>query len=600
MIKPGNDNIRWYRLEFDVPIQQKDNGWGASGKAALEIDNVEYHPLFDNSWTYRRNITIDNTGNSNSLANYPVRVPVQNYSGTHGNYVDLRFTDSDLETELYYWIETSNESSAIVWVNVTSIPGSSTKTICMYYGNSTATAPLFNETDVFFRVNQSAVAMWHMDEGTGNDIYDETPNGNTGTISGASWVSGAKFNKALNFSTGDVVTISDSSSSDFGTSNFTIVAWFKTDTDSGSARLISKMGGSKQVFIRMDSGIVRSYIADGTYAKTAASTNTYNDDKWHLIVASFDRGGLLRQFIDGSLDGTEAIHDVENVDMDGSLKIGLDNGQQYTGLLDEVAIYKSAFTLEEAQDLSGGYFDYISNAITRNYSYPEPYVSLIGDEETLGSLGNISYSDFSFSPSLANPGETFAFSIYVDNPQNENTTVTLNILDESNSTVATRTTSVNGNGTASALVILNNIGNYKYFWNATSTSYPCGIKYPENSAYLTGPEVAYYYIRNFEVPANLPKLTGTVIWNSLNSSYNINIYFIDPSGNQIDQFDTSISTRTKVTQTVIPLPLLNDYNITSYDGIVRMSVTNPESGNWQIIVRDDEIEQFEADVEFVM
>lgn len=37
------------------------------------------------------------------------------------------------------------------------------------------------------------VAWWHMDEGTGTSIYDQTNRGNTGTITTASWVNGFDF-----------------------------------------------------------------------------------------------------------------------------------------------------------------------------------------------------------------------------------------------------------------------------------------------------------------------------------------------------------------------------------------------------------------------
>jgi len=63
---------------------------------------------------------------------------------------DLRVTDSDGATLLPYWIEpgTCNTASTAVWVNVTNIPASGTKTIFIYYGNSTQTS-VANPSAVF-------------------------------------------------------------------------------------------------------------------------------------------------------------------------------------------------------------------------------------------------------------------------------------------------------------------------------------------------------------------------------------------------------------------------------------------------------------------
>jgi len=63
---------------------------------------------------------------------------------------DIRFTDSDAQTLLSYWIESGcNSVSTRIWVKVPSIPASSTKTIYVYYGNSGATSTSnFNGTFV--------------------------------------------------------------------------------------------------------------------------------------------------------------------------------------------------------------------------------------------------------------------------------------------------------------------------------------------------------------------------------------------------------------------------------------------------------------------
>ena len=94
---------------------------------------------YNSSWTKRKPITIDNSLNPSSLNDYPVKITVMYDSDMKTDFSDLRFTTSDGATLTPYWIENYTASvSALVWVNVTSIPGSSTTTIYMYYGNPNA------------------------------------------------------------------------------------------------------------------------------------------------------------------------------------------------------------------------------------------------------------------------------------------------------------------------------------------------------------------------------------------------------------------------------------------------------------------------------
>ncbi len=62
------------------------------------------------------------------------------YSNLQSAGQDLRFTDSDGKTVLSHYIEKVNTSgeNLTAWVKIPSITGSSTKTIYMYYGNSSA------------------------------------------------------------------------------------------------------------------------------------------------------------------------------------------------------------------------------------------------------------------------------------------------------------------------------------------------------------------------------------------------------------------------------------------------------------------------------
>ena len=114
---------------------------------------------WNSNWQYRRNITVNNTQNSNTLTDYQILVTVDTQSlisdgKMQSDCDDIRIIDSDDTTELPFWIQngTCNSLDTKIWVKL-NISASSTKTIFLYYGNSsvssvsngTNTAEFFDE-----------------------------------------------------------------------------------------------------------------------------------------------------------------------------------------------------------------------------------------------------------------------------------------------------------------------------------------------------------------------------------------------------------------------------------------------------------------------
>jgi hypothetical protein len=85
------------------------------------------------------------------------------------DFSDLRFTTSDHQNSISYWIESYTESdSAVVWINVPSIGASATETVYMYYGNPSASSESNPETtfDVFLDFTADGVETYG---GSGQD-----------------------------------------------------------------------------------------------------------------------------------------------------------------------------------------------------------------------------------------------------------------------------------------------------------------------------------------------------------------------------------------------------------------------------------------------
>jgi len=103
-------------------------------------------PWYDENWLYRKPVIVDHSDNTTNLSNYQVSITVDTASLISASKMesdcdDIRFTDSNGTNLIDYWIESGcNTDSTQIWVEVPSIPASSTKTIYMYYGNTTASA----------------------------------------------------------------------------------------------------------------------------------------------------------------------------------------------------------------------------------------------------------------------------------------------------------------------------------------------------------------------------------------------------------------------------------------------------------------------------
>jgi hypothetical protein len=126
---------------------------------------------WSSQWQYRRNITINNTQNTNTLTDYQVAINLTYDSDIQPDFSDIRFTDSN-DGLLSYWIESKvNSQWAYVWVKVPYIPASSTATIYVYYGNTTPVTSLSNGDNTFllfddFLGTSLNTTKWTVDQGT--------------------------------------------------------------------------------------------------------------------------------------------------------------------------------------------------------------------------------------------------------------------------------------------------------------------------------------------------------------------------------------------------------------------------------------------------
>lgn len=185
--------------------------------------------------------------------------------------------------------------------------GSSTFSDFQYFGtNTSGTGYTVNYDYIEFVRNVTIQENYH-DLFTGCVLYldmngdakDVTNNNNDGTVNGATLTTDhlGSANRAYSFDgSNDSITVSDSSSLDIGTNDFTISAWIKTGstiTENGGSIINKRAQGSGLSFIGYSfgyrsTGVPRCIIDDTDYG-IFDSTTSLSADTWYLITFVCDR-----------------------------------------------------------------------------------------------------------------------------------------------------------------------------------------------------------------------------------------------------------------------------------------------------------------------
>lgn len=141
---PGQElHTKWTYTASDGTKQGKWHILGTDGditfNEAIQQDRYVYmDPWWDASWGKKKIINITE-GSGNTVSNYSVKLNITYNGNMNITFSDLRFTNSAEDTELYYYLESKVDgNSAMIWVNVPELTGSSLNQIYMYYNNPLA------------------------------------------------------------------------------------------------------------------------------------------------------------------------------------------------------------------------------------------------------------------------------------------------------------------------------------------------------------------------------------------------------------------------------------------------------------------------------
>ncbi len=196
------------------------------------------------------------------------------------------------------------------------------------------------------------VAAYNFDEGSGATVRDASGNGNTGTISGATWTSSGKFGNALVFDGVRArVSVPDATSLHL-TTGMTLEAWVNPATLPHAARDVIYKGNDTYYLEASSSKKSRSPAGGAIIRRNvveSSPTSTLTPNTFTHLAVTYD-GTTLRLF----LNGVQVAAKVARGNIATSerpLEIGSDSiyGQYFDGTIDEVRVYNTALTAEDIQ-----------------------------------------------------------------------------------------------------------------------------------------------------------------------------------------------------------------------------------------------------------
>lgn len=196
------------------------------------------------------------------------------------------------------------------------------------------------------------VAAYSFSEGTGTTVADASGNGNSGTLSNATWTTSGRYGNALVFNGGNaLVTINDSASLHLSTA-MTMEAWVSPSSVTTAWKDVLYKGDDNYFLEGMSpSGSVPGggVTFSGPSGVTVMGTAALAANTWAHLALTYD-GSALRLYVNGVQVSTLA-HTGSLLTSSNPLQIGGDSlyGQFFAGKIDEVRVYNIALTTAQIQ-----------------------------------------------------------------------------------------------------------------------------------------------------------------------------------------------------------------------------------------------------------
>jgi len=205
--------------------------------------------------------------------------------------------------------------------------------------------------------DDSLILYLPFDEGEGVVAGDASNYNNDGEVIGsAKWVDGKKGD-AIELVAASYVEVPEIPAYDV-TSAISLMAWISTTSVSTWARVIDRSQWQDNGFdlaLNMNTHApLFEFFVDGTTSQ-AGGTTPIDDGEWHFIAGTFGNK-IVRIYVDGVMEAqVTSAGEVDIKPNDWPIRLGVEandsKGQQYLGLIDEVAIFNRELSENEIQDV---------------------------------------------------------------------------------------------------------------------------------------------------------------------------------------------------------------------------------------------------------
>ena len=157
-----------------------------------------------------------------------------------------------------------------------------------------------------FVADAHTVALWRMNEGTGQTVADDSGNGRDLTLGSStavhitdpSWVATGRFSAALYFDESQQQYLYGTGSNTFPSNQVTVEMWVKTQ-DVNHAQIFTA-GFINCTMIIEYGGSVGSEIGDGSNWSFCTSSRNVANNAWHYVAATYN-GSFMKVYVDGRL-----------------------------------------------------------------------------------------------------------------------------------------------------------------------------------------------------------------------------------------------------------------------------------------------------------
>lgn len=315
------------------------------------------------AWAHGARLTVNTTPGgadvSGDVTRFPLLVRLDSgnfdFAKAKADGRDLRFSDSSGTRALPYEIERWDSAGrrAEVWVRLDQVKGNdATQHFRMHWGQDTAASA--SSGAAVFDTGTGHAGVWHLAEKGGTlegGFKDATSRGQHGTgtaLADSNHIDGAVGGAQRFDGIASAIRVPDADALDFGTGDFTVSAWVRSDGLGGKQQILCKRTspGADYEIQMLPDGKLEGHVGPDPTVHILTGTNTLAAIRWHLVVLQ-RRGDALTLFLDSEPTGSST-DGPRNVDNDGDLWFGRDFAdalqERWKGGLDEVRLQRAAAT----------------------------------------------------------------------------------------------------------------------------------------------------------------------------------------------------------------------------------------------------------------